>query len=150
VTRCVCQRNGPKCSPTRFFVKIKTYILHKGGNLGYSVIFQKPAQNKQSPQVRKFVQSGHPGFDIHIRTGSGQKTSGSGCKLWARAGLGLLLNKPEPTGRPQNPGPFGLGPEPDPGLVHTRLEKHLVAYIDHQNNLCTYTNGLRIGMYKDI
>jgi hypothetical protein len=32
-------------------------------------------------------------------------------------GLGLLLNKPEPKGRAPNPGPFGLGPEPDPGLA---------------------------------
>jgi hypothetical protein len=64
-----------------------------------------------------------PNLFVSIRTGSFQKTSGSGrawavnfglgtglgCKLRARAGLGLLQNKPEPAGRPPNPGPFGLG-----------------------------------------
>jgi hypothetical protein len=59
----VC-KSGPKCSPIHFIVKMYTLIspMEKVVKLfELLLLFKKTTQNKQSPNRRKFTQSGHPG-----------------------------------------------------------------------------------------
>jgi hypothetical protein len=59
-------KKRPKYSPTHF-VAILIHYLNSGRkwpkNVGHFCNFQKTAQSKQSPNRRKFAQSGHPGFE---------------------------------------------------------------------------------------
>jgi hypothetical protein len=62
VTRWVCGKNHPNCSPNPFFTKLCTKFLpaKKAAPriLGYFCKLKKTVQSKNSPRSRKFAQSG--------------------------------------------------------------------------------------------
>jgi hypothetical protein len=58
-------KNRPNCRPAIFFLKLIHNLYRSKNvaqNLGCFCNFRKTAQRKQSPNRRKFVQSGHPDF----------------------------------------------------------------------------------------
>jgi hypothetical protein len=67
-----------------------------------SVVLKKPAQIKQSPNYRKFAQSGHPGDEYTLWSSFAQQNragAGPGPSMHCGLGLGLLLNKPKARAR---------------------------------------------------
>jgi hypothetical protein len=72
VTRCVCEKVAQNVAQDISCEnEYKTFTLEKAAQLlvlGISVIFTETTQSKQSPNRRKFAQSGHSGG--HPKTSS--------------------------------------------------------------------------------
>jgi hypothetical protein len=71
VTRCVCEKNRPNCSPTNFcqnlFITCTTEKVAQ--NIGFFYTFiRNTAQIKESLIGRKFAESGHPDWEQRSAT----------------------------------------------------------------------------------
>jgi hypothetical protein len=75
--------------PNPFFVEIKTQLLPWKKEALKFGIFKKTAQSKQSPNGRKFTQSGHTVCSFYRETGDGKSLSNR--NLRTRSGMHLCM-----------------------------------------------------------